>query len=249
MTWQTIIGAMIGGTVTALLLVAWAHLYRWRHRDEEQRMPLAVLSRRFRWWEVLGVVLMLAAMLASWVVLVWYANAYPRHPRALHWLGPGGWHWAIAAFCAGNLLATGPTHLLFQWWMGPAKYAEFRAYQTRKFGYDAHRFLPIFYAVFGVITAKLLVLLFSWGVAFTPDEIVIEPFWYHETHRYGYDQVLQIQVAPGSSGKRLRLQFEDGRWWSTAGSTYAASDDLIEAIAESVSRRSTLPVDRRATGG
>lgn len=245
MTRQLLIGALIGGTGTALLLLAWARFYRWRHQEEERRLPLHELSRRFHRWEVLGVVLMLAAMFASWLGFLWFAGAYPRHPDAVHYLGANGWHWAAAAFCAGNLLATAPTHWLFQWWMGRPTYAEFRAYQTRKFGYDAHRWLPVFYAGFSVVTVKLTLLLYGWGVALTPDTITLEPFWWSETHRYTYDQLLQVHVAEGSAdGTTLELRFDDGRWWRVPAFLYGASAETIEAAAAYASERSGLPVTR-----
>lgn len=242
MTREVIIGAVLGGGATALLLLAWAWFQRRRQRDEEQREPLAALSRRFQRWETLGVVLMLVAMALSWGILTLAVDLFPKHSDTVYRLGAGWWHWAIAAFCVGNLVATGPTHFLFQWWMGAEAYADFRRYQARKFGYDSRRLLLPFYVVFGAITARFVVLLWGWGVSFTPQAILIDPFWSGETIRYTYAEVLQIRIPEADGDVDLTLQFADGGWWSTRNILYAKSPEQLRAIAAYASERSGLPV-------
>jgi len=244
MTSRTVWAALAGGTMTALLLLGWARLQRWRHRDHENAQSLTELGRRFRRWEQLGVVLLLASVALAWIGLPWLSAAVPLHADAVRQLGAGRWHWAAAAFCVGNLFATAPTHFLFQWWMGPVAYGEFRAYQARKFGFDSRRWLVVFYVVFGAATARFIWLLLGWGVAFTPSEVVLSPFWKADQYRYGYERIMEVRIAEGERGLYLALQFDDGRWWNSAAALLGTTPAEIEQAAAYVSAQSGLPVVR-----
>ena len=251
MQWHVIVAAVLGGGLTALALLVVARVQRRRWRALEKQAPLAELSRRFRNWETGGVVLMLVAMYASWLVLISLAErATPS--AALHHLGANAWHWAAVAFFAGNLIATWPTHVLYRWWMGPSKYAEFRAYQTRKFGYDSRPWLPVFYVVFGTATVLVAWLMLSWGVTFTGEGVAFQPFGSRADRFYRYDQVMNVGTIDSEDRRILVLTLDDGRRWTSEMAPTAPSPALVERIARTVSDHSGLPISRslrRGPGG
>jgi hypothetical protein len=236
--WHVIGAALAGGGATALLLLVVARVQRWRWREMERRSPLAELQRRFRAWEAGGIVILLAFIGACWLALLAIAAA-TEPADVLMFVGPSPWHWAILAFFAGNVVAIGPTHLLFQHLMGPARYAEFRHYQMRKFGFDSRTWLIPFSLTFGTAIVLVAFKMLAWGATFTGERVILRSFWGDEVHRYDYDQVMEVATLGDSTGTRLVLRFADDRRWSIV-----RAPDLIEAIARTVSDHSGLPIVR-----
>lgn len=246
--WKVVVAAVAGGGVTALALLGFARVQRWRWRDLEKQAPLAELRREFFWWEVGGVVAMLVAMLISWQVSMLIAA---RHvpPAAIYYLGPNALHWAVMAFFAGNILAVGPTHILYRWLMGPVRYARFRAYQTRKFGYDSRVWIVPFSALVGSTTAVVAALMLNWGVTFTGEAVVIAPLAPGDERHYSYDRVLHVRIVDVDGRPRLTLMFDDSVYWTSDEAPTRPSPDLIEAIAALVSDHSGLPIVRNVNHG
>lgn len=236
--WPVIGAALGGGGATALVLLVVARVQRWRWRDMERRAPLAELQRRFRSWEAGGLVILAAFIGASWLALLAIATA-AEPADVLHFVGPSPWHWAILAFFAGNVLAIGPTHLLFHRMMGAARYAEFRHYQMRKFGFDSRTWLVPFSLTFGTAVVLVALKMLAWGATFTGEQVILRSFWANDVRRYDYDQVMEVATLRHSSRTRLVLRFADDRRWSTV-----LAPDLVEAIARTVSDHSGLPIVR-----
>lgn len=242
LSWQVIAAAVSGGIVTAALLYAFARVQRWRWRELEREKPLADLQRRFRAWEAAGMLLLAGFIIVAYRILLALAAAHTPAAALFH-VGPATWHWAAMAFFAGNVLAIGPTHLLFRWWMGADTYAEFRTYQRRKFGFDSRTWMLSFCAVFGTAVVLVTLRLLAWGVSFTGEAVVIQPFRGAPV-RYGYDQVQEIATTGSDTATTLLVVFADGFHWSSEQAPSRVSPPLLDAIAETVSVHSGLPVVR-----
>lgn len=242
LSWQVISAAVAGGLVTGAVLYGFARLQRWRWRDLEREKPLADLQRRFRAWEAAGMLVLTAFIFASYRGLVALAAASTPAAALFH-VGPATWHWAAVAFFAGNVLAIGPTHLLFRWWMGPEMYAEFRDYQRRKFGFDSRTWMLSFCAVFGTAVVLVTQRMLAWGVSFTGEAVVVQPFR-GSPLRYGYDQVQEIMTTGSNTATTLVIVFADGSHWSSDRAPSRISVPVMDAIAETVSVHSGLPVVR-----
>ena len=247
MNFRVIAAAFVGALCTSLVLWAWA---RRNSRREHGSVPLSELARRYRRWEHAGAGIIVLACVVCWLALMWIAGRYPApDPAVLYRLTPHPLYWAAAAFFLGILTATGPTHLLYSWLMGE-RFAEFRSYQTRKFGFDSGRLMVPFYLVFGSATVAVVVLLLNWYVLFGSDGIVVDSLGSLSERHYSYEQVMQIRTAErmeqrdGVIANRygLVLHFDDGSHWSSHRDPSNASPQRLREIAEFISERSSLPI-------
>lgn len=245
---RVVLAAVLGAALSSLVL--WWIARRSAARDTSQT-PLAELSRRYRPWEVAGVALLLMAIAVSWLALLWLVQLYPAPDAAVAYrLTVHPFYWGVVAFFVGNLLATAPTHFLYAWLMGE-DFAQFRAYQARKFGFDSRRWMLPFYLVFGAASLAAIVFLLDWYVLIGANGIEINDFPKRSARRhYAYSQVLQIRTAErvetksGAIQNRFTVvfQFDDGRHWSSRRDAGHTSEKHLRDLTAYVSRQSTLPI-------
>ncbi len=247
MNYKVIAAAFVGALCTSLALLALARRSR---RREHGGVPLEELARRYRHWENAGAGIIVVACILCWLALTWLAGKHPApDPAVAYRLTAHPMYWAIAAFFLGILAATGPTHLLYSWLLGE-RFAEFRSYQARKFGFDAGRWMIPFYLVFGTATVAGIVLLFDWYVLFATDAVVVNKFTSLSLQRYSYLEVLQIRSAERieqpdgtiDAHYGLVLHFDDGKRWSSRRDPSNADPQRLREIAQYVSERSSLPI-------
>lgn len=247
MSTRTLLGALAGGLITSFVL--WLHA-RWSSSRDQGGVPLTELARRYRNWEIGGVVLLALAVLATWLGLLALNRHYPETDAdAVFRLTPNALYWAVVAFFIGNLVATGPTHLLYSWLLGE-RFAEFRDYQTRKFGFDAWRWMLPFYLVFGAGCAAVTFALVDWYVVLTPTTIVINNLGSTGELRYTYEDVAEIRISDrveGTDGSvveqaSLVVYFNDGSRWSSAKDPSRATPEELQRIATYVAESSGLPL-------
>ncbi|HYD49575.1 MAG TPA: hypothetical protein VEB21_14565 [Terriglobales bacterium] len=247
MNMRVIAAAAAGALITGLCLWAYA---RWSASHDDGRVPLTELARRYRYWEIAGVVLVLLSIAASALLLLAVARRYPpAYPGEAFRLTVPPLYWIAVAFFAGNLLATGPTHLLYAWLLGE-RFAEFREYQARKFGFDSVRWMLPFYLVFGGVTAAVTAALLDWYVVFRADDMIVDHLVVFAERSYPYDELLEIRAAPrfenhsGDIEERWTfvLHFDDGHFWSSLLDPSHASEARLREIAGYVSAQSGLPI-------
>jgi hypothetical protein len=208
------------------------------------------LKQRYWKWEAVGVAFILVGIAVSWVVLVGLAGEhfYAREGE-VYWLSPATLVWGVPAFFSGILLATWPTDLVYRRLLGD-RYAEFRDYQARKFGYDGPRWLPLFYLVFGTATAGMIAVLFDFYVCFGPNSIEIDEMWTGRPYRYAYDQIIEIRASDWRESVRgdlvqhytLALHFSDGNVWSSNRDQWYEGRQRLREIAAYVSARAGIPI-------
>lgn len=243
---RVILAALVGGLVTTAALYAVARR-GWRRDTGES---LAVLARRYRSWEAAGVGLMLLAVLLCWGLLIALTRFYPpAQPEFVHRLTPHPFYWLALAFFLGNLVATGPTHLLYSWLLGE-RFAELRAYQTRKFGFDSGRWMLPFYLVFAPITGFLVALLLDWYVLIGAEGMVIDDIFSWDAAHYSYEDVMEIRAAERieqrdghmSEGWSFMVYFIDGSRWSSRSDPSGIDSARAQSLARYISEHSDLPV-------
>ncbi len=103
-----------------------------------------------------------------------------------------------------------------------------------------------FCAVFGTAVVLVTLRLLEWGVSFTGEAIVIQPFRGAPV-RYGYDQVQEIATTGNGTATTLLVVFADGLHWSSDRAPSRVSAPVIDAIAETISVHSGLPIVRNYT--
>lgn len=247
MSFRILTAAAAGAAGTGLVL--WLVARRSARRSDDGP-PLVELARRYVWWERLGLTMLLLAIGLSWVMLLELSHVYPALPAQDGYrLTPHPLYLGALAFFIGNLLATGPTHLLYVYLLGE-RFAEFRAYQARKFGFDAVRWLLPFYLLLGSVTLAATVMVMDWYVVISGRGLIINDLPSSgQLQEYSYAELLQIRTAPqvqradGDTlpGWTFVLQFADGRHWSSGSDPSRASPQQLQEIARFISQQSGLP--------
>jgi len=239
--------AALGAAFTGLLLWLWARRSAARPSDGAS---LAELARRYVWWERLGFAVLLVSIGLVWLGLLLLGRLYPAAaPATGYRLTASPLYLAVLAFFLGNLLATGPTHLLYIRLLGE-RFPEFRAYQARKFGFDAGRWMLPFYLFLGSVVTVATVAVVDWYVVFDAEAITISELpSLGDTRRYSYAQLLQIRTAPRIEREdgamveswTFMLQFDDGRSWSSQKDASRSSPEQRREMARFIAERSSLP--------
>jgi hypothetical protein len=215
-----------------------------------EKTPMRELTRRYWRWEAGGVLLIVVGIFLSWGLLLLLAGwRFNTHGGAIHWLSPSALVWLAPAFFAGILSATWPTDALYRRLLG-ARYDEFRAYQTRKFGYDGRRWMLPFYFICGAMTGAIVLLLLDCYVFFGPNSIQIDGLWGMQPELYRYDEVIEIRASDWREGEEgellphytLALYFADGTIWTSGRDEWYSGNDELRDIAAYVARYSGIPI-------
>lgn len=208
------------------------------------------LTRRYWKWEACGVLFILAGIAVGWFVLTELARwRFVSGRDGVYWLSPNPLVWLAPSFFIGILLATWPTDLLYRRLLGD-RYPEFRAYQTRKFGYDGRRWMLPFYFITGAMSGAIIFLLFDCYVYFGPTTIQINELWALQPYSFSYDQVIEIRASDwreAAEGERVKhytmsILFADGTVWTSRRDAWYSGSDYLPQIAAQVATQSGIPI-------
>ena len=215
-----------------------------------EKTPMRELTRRYWKWEACGVLFIFVGIAVSWLLFTELARwRFAPGRDTGFWLSPNPLVWLAPAFFVGILSATWPTDLLYRRLLGD-RYPEFRAYQTRKFGYDGRRWMLPFYFITGALSATIVVLLLDCYVHFGPTTMQINELWTLQPYSFSYDQVIEVRASEwreGADGERLKhytmsILFADGMTWTSRRDDWYSGSDRLPQIAAYVAARSGIPI-------
>jgi hypothetical protein len=224
--------------------------------------PEGELSRKsgefdsLRWMRIAGAMTIVCALPFGY--LLWRAFTSVAPPAFSEADGSlvlraGGLAWAAPAallglFCGG--VACVP---ILRRFLGD-RYAEFVAFSVRANGLRSSASGTRLMVAAGVLASVGAALLGDWSFAVTPTAIRFDPLFAVEAKIYAYGDVARIEtlVNPGRKeassdpcdcpGRGYAIRFRDGDSWSSHNDSSFATRDEIQAVLQTVSRRSSVPI-------